>query len=110
MKSRMRSMKKESPMSRLTPDEFKRATEVAGLLLMYEIGWHPGAPRLWMSRLKDKLLEMYPGITEEDLDSVVYQAELYTNSVIREAVNMAREARLRSDEILLNLSKRRKKK
>ena len=94
----------------LEPAEFKRATEVAGLLLMYEIGWHPGAPRLWMSRLKDKLMEMYPGIAEEELDSVVYQAELYTNKVIKEAVNMAKEAKERSDEILLNLSKRKKKK
>ena len=97
-------------MSTLAPDEFKRATEVAGLLLMYEIGWHPGAPALWISRLKDKLMEMYPGIADEDLDSVVYQAELYTNKVIKEAVNMAREAKERSDEILLNLSKRKKKK
>lgn len=93
---------------RLTPAEFKKAIEVSGLLLMWEMGCCPGHPRIWQMRLKHKLLEIYPGCAHEDLELAIFQAEEYTSAVIRQAVNAAQDAKQQADEMLRSLSKRKR--
>lgn len=91
----------------MNQEEKKKAIEVAGLLLMYEMGWTPGRPDVWQINLKKKLLEIYPDAPDGDLEWVAFEAENYTHKTIKAACRAAYDARLKSDQLLRDISNRR---